>query len=81
MGSRRSDFLFANSSFLIGMGTVLNIGGNYFEFNGSKSPAEADARALASDFAVVANDMRAALMEAEDLLNDSSHEPEPARTT
>ncbi|MDR0955325.1 MAG: hypothetical protein LBM20_08135 [Rikenellaceae bacterium] len=54
--SYRTDFLFPKSSFLIGAGSILALGGNYYRFNGSSTDAEADARALRSDWGVVAND-------------------------
>jgi len=49
----RSDFLFPQNSFLIGMGSALNLGGNYFYYNTSRTTHGADARALSSDWEVV----------------------------
>ena len=52
----RTDFLTATPSFLTGMGSVLNIGGNYPEFNASDSPEEADRLALEADWRMVGQD-------------------------
>lgn len=52
-----SDFLFPNSSFAIGFGSVLNIFGNYYSYNASKSDLEADSKALLSDVGVIGQDM------------------------
>ena len=57
----RSDFLFSDRNFLTGMGSVFNLGGNYYEFNVSESPEEADSRAIASDWGVVGQDLRVAI--------------------
>ncbi len=60
-GNPRTDFLTSASTFVIGMGSVMNLGGNYFPFNRSDNPEEADQAALAGDWALVANDMRAGI--------------------
>jgi hypothetical protein len=57
----RSDYLFAKPSFLIGMGSVFNIGGNYFSFNNSYNDSEADAKAMQSDWGVVGLDIESAV--------------------
>jgi hypothetical protein len=59
-----SDFLFPKSTFVIGMGSVLNIGGNYFEFNSSKNELEADMFAIKNAWECVGNEIR----QAKDLL-------------
>ncbi|MBP7796082.1 MAG: hypothetical protein KA059_04825 [Elusimicrobiales bacterium] len=53
----RTDFLFPNIGFTEGIGSVLNIGGNYFEFNTSESDLEADTKALENDWGMVGNDI------------------------
>ena len=53
----RTDFLTANS-FLIGMGSVFNIAGDYFIYNRSKSEAEADFLALLNDWSMVGQDIK-----------------------
>jgi len=58
----RTDFLFANTDILIGMGSVLNVAGNYFRFNESPDGAIADRRALGNDWKVVGDDILNALV-------------------
>jgi hypothetical protein len=61
MGSHRTDFLFATPSFIGGAGSVLNLGGQYFEYNRSATPAKADERALQSDWGMTGQDIRIAM--------------------
>jgi hypothetical protein len=56
-----TDFLVPTSSFLTGAGSVLAVGGDYFFYNASGSPEEADQRALRNDAAVVAGDFAVVL--------------------
>ena len=56
-----TDFLAPTVSFLTGMGSVLNVAGNYLELNYSDSPEEADATALEADWKMVGQDFRDAL--------------------
>ena len=44
----------------MGVGSVLNIAGNYFAFDYSKSDIEADFKAIQSDWGVVGQDIRSA---------------------
>lgn len=53
----KTDFLFSTPTFLNGMGSVLNIAGNYYTFNDSESDEEADFLALKSDWGVVGEDI------------------------
>lgn len=57
----RTDFLFPNPNFLVGMGSTINIFGNYFLFNYSNSPKEADTKALKSDWRIVGQDLSNAI--------------------
>ena len=57
----RSDFLFPESSFLTGAGSLLNIGGNYLLFNYSQSDEEADSKAIESDWGVIKQDFETIL--------------------
>lgn len=66
----RTDYLFTTPSFLIGMGSVLNISGKYFMFNYSPSGQEADARAIESDWGVIGDDITSALLEQSNILSD-----------
>lgn len=52
----RTDFLFPNTNLLVGMGSIFNIAGNYYSFNGSESDNEADCKAIASDWGMVGQD-------------------------
>lgn len=57
----RTDFLTPTSTFVIGMGTVLNLAGNYFVYNTSGSSEEADLNAIASDWQMVGKDIQQAI--------------------
>lgn len=52
--------MFPKTSFLIGAGSVLNIAGNYFDFNYSESDKQADYKAIASDWNAVGDDVMSA---------------------
>lgn len=54
----RTDFLFPNSSFITGMGSVFDLTGNYYSFNTSKTPEQADFKAIESDWGVVGDDIK-----------------------
>ena len=56
-----TDFLFPKTSFAIGAGTVMNLAGNFYDFNASETPAAADEIAIANDWAIIGNDMSVAL--------------------
>lgn len=58
---RYSDLLFARSSFLTGMASVLDLGGTLVEFNTSQLPEVADARALRADWRQVGEDIQRAI--------------------
>jgi len=53
-----ASLLFAKLSFLQGMASTLDLGGNLTTYNFSSSPDEADRDALAHDWFVVGNDLR-----------------------
>jgi len=53
-----TDFLLQKNNFLIGFGSVLNLAGNYFDYNYSRSSLEADQKAMMSDWSNVGNDIR-----------------------
>jgi hypothetical protein len=57
MNGSHTDFLTAKSSLWTGMGTVMNLAGNYFIYNVSPTAADADRRAIASDWRRVAGDI------------------------
>jgi hypothetical protein len=58
MNPNCTDFLYSDPSFLQGMGTILNLGGNYYTFNYSDTPQEADSKALASDWGMIGKDLK-----------------------
>lgn len=57
----KTDFLFATSSFALGMGSLMGIFSEYYTFNTSETEAEADQLAMESDFAVAGKDLYSAL--------------------
>ncbi|MBL3539566.1 hypothetical protein [Aminivibrio sp.] len=57
----RTDFLFASPSFIGGMAAVLDMGATLTIYNESKTPEEADAKAIACDWRVVGNDIKSAM--------------------
>lgn len=56
----KTNRLFHRTSVLDGISSIINIPGNYFEFNYSKSGEEADKKALENDWGVVGDDIRKA---------------------
>lgn len=50
-------FLFSTPGFLSGAGTVINIAGNFYEFNYSDSDIDADRIALENDFNMIGQDI------------------------
>jgi hypothetical protein len=64
-GHIQTDFLTADSSVITGMGSAYNLGGNFYGFNYSKTPAEADQKALLSDWIIVGQDIDNAMYVAE----------------
>ena len=58
----RTDFLFAKSSFAMGMGSLMGIFSEYYTFNTSDTEAKADRKAMESDFAVAGSDLYSALL-------------------
>jgi hypothetical protein len=49
-------FLFSTPSFLSGAATVMNLAGNFYEFNSSESGFEADEKAIENDFCMIGQD-------------------------
>ncbi len=56
-----SDYLFAQPSFLSGVGRIFDFGGALNEYNGFATPEEADAMALCSDWEAVGQDISNAM--------------------
>jgi hypothetical protein len=53
----QSGFLFADPSFMSGAARVIDLWGQFDDYNGSDTTAEADAKALAADWLVVGQDI------------------------
>lgn len=61
MGSySRSHYLFGKSSALFGAARILDLGGTFNSYNTSRTPQEADARAIFGDWLTVGGDLRTA---------------------
>jgi hypothetical protein len=66
MGNKvKSDFLFAQPSFASGAARVFDLFGQFDEYNRSDTPDEADAKAIASDWIVVGQDLADAIEQSE----------------
>lgn len=61
----KTDFLLPKDNFFVGLGSVLNIAGSYFEYKYSKSDRDADIRAIKSDWCNVGEDIESANIEFE----------------
>jgi hypothetical protein len=53
----RTDFFFPRINFWIGVGSVANIGGNYFESNYAQTYEEADSKAIENDWGMIGQDI------------------------
>jgi hypothetical protein len=58
MNRAKTDFLWATSSFLMGMGSVLSLNGQYHSYNSCDNPDEI---AIANDWRMIGQDIRDAL--------------------
>lgn len=54
----KTNYLFPKNNFWVGMGSVLNISGSYFDYNYSRTENEADLKALISDWINVGEDIK-----------------------
>ncbi|EPM1459855.1 hypothetical protein RG089_003050 [Elizabethkingia anophelis] len=59
----RTTFLLPRKNILIGMGSIFNLQGKYFEYSTSRSATEANRRALDSDWKMVGEDIKKAQRE------------------
>jgi hypothetical protein len=57
----QSDFLFAQPSFASGAARLMDLWGQFDYYNQSDTPAEADAKAIASDWLIVGQDLSGAI--------------------
>jgi len=67
---RKTDFLLPNNDFIVGWGSVLNLLGSYFEYDYSKTPNEADLKALESDWQNIGEDIRKSFEKIEEVSKD-----------
>lgn len=58
----RTNFLFVDSSFLLGMGSLMGIFSEYYTFNSSDSAAQADRLAMEYDFGMAGRDIYSAML-------------------
>jgi uncharacterized membrane protein len=56
-----TDFLFARPSFVSGVGRLVDFGCLFDQYNGSRTPIEADVRAAVSDWLSVGDDIQSAI--------------------
>jgi hypothetical protein len=56
-----TDLLFATPSFAAGVGRALDIGGQFDAYNISRTPQEADAKAILADFMAIGRDLARAM--------------------
>ncbi len=54
-------FLFAHPGFIQGFASALDLGGTLVQYNVSRTPQEADIRALASDWGITGKDIQTAI--------------------
>jgi hypothetical protein len=57
----KSDFLFAQPSFLTGFARGLDLGGTFDDYNSSADEATADLRAVAADWTITGTDLKDAI--------------------
>ena len=61
----KTDFLFAQPSFASGAARIFDLWGKFDDYNSSETTAEADAKAIASDWLVVGQDLSNAIEQGE----------------
>lgn len=54
----KTNFLLPKNNFWVGLGSILNIAGSYFNYNYSKTAQEADYRAIYSDWKNIGDDLK-----------------------
>jgi hypothetical protein len=64
----KTDFLFAQPSFGSGAARVLDLWGEFDDYNRSETPEEADAKAIAADWLVVGQELSDAIERQEEEL-------------
>ena len=61
-----TDFLFPDTGFWTGAGSVFNVSGNYYDFATSRTEKDADRKALSSDWGMVGQDIKGSIKEDSD---------------
>ena len=61
MKELRTDFLFADESFLTGIASSLDIAGSSTRFNTSQNAEDADSKAIRNDWEMIGNDIKNAI--------------------
>ncbi len=54
----RTNRLFHRTSFIDGIGSIINVAGNYYDFNYTGSDEETDAKAIENDWGMIGDDIR-----------------------
>jgi len=54
----KTTYLLPKKSFLIGMGSIFNLRGKYYDYSTSESGIKADRKALENDWKMIGQDMR-----------------------
>ena len=57
---KQTNYLLPKNGFFTGLGSILNISGNYFKYNTSETTEEADIKAIQSDWLMVGKDIKRA---------------------
>jgi len=65
MGTISTTFLTSDSDFVTGMGSAVNLGGSFYDFNYAESPQLADIRAMRADWEMIGKDVAVILEKAE----------------
>lgn len=60
MKIKKSSTVLPSNSFWVGVGSIFNISGKYFDYNTSKTGREADVKALRRDWEMVGEDIKEA---------------------
>lgn len=63
--SVETSYLYANPSFFGGMAKILDMGGTLMIYNESRTPVEADMKAISNDWKAVGNDLAHSIQEHE----------------
>ena len=71
MGPLKTDFLLAQPSFLSGLARLLDIFGVFDSYNESRTPEDADARAMYADWRITGQDIYASASQFEEEVQET----------